>query len=161
MRLLRYLIALAAGFVAMEALVFVAGFLAARSMPVGFFKYFGRENLEMALALWNSVAFALPMLVIAAVIAGFMVRALKIGNNIGIALFVLGVTVSFATYLLSAALTMMGESSLSSAVWLQFTLYWPQNFWQLSAGPWAGWLGLAVGLYVSTRGARQALRTEA
>ena len=160
MRLLRHLIALVAGFVAMEVLVFVAGFLAARSVPRGYFEYFGRANQEVALALWSSIAFAFPMLVTATIMAWIMARALKIAGNTGLILFVLGVTGSFATYLFSAALSTTTESSLPNALWQQVNSYWPQALWQLPAGPWAGWIGLAVGLFLSTRG-RYARRAEA
>jgi len=160
MRFLRNLFAFVAGFVAMGVLVFVAGFLVARNTPRGYFNYFSRENQEAALALWSSVAFALPMLVTAAVVAWVMARALKISNKTGIVLFALGVTGGFATHLFSAALANTSDSPLSSALCQQVTLYWPQAAWQLPAGPWAGWLGLAVGLYLSTRG-RHAHRAEA
>jgi len=160
MRLLRHFFALAAGFAAMEVLVFVAGFLAARNMPRGYFKYFGRENQEAALALWSGVAFALPMFVSATFMAWVMGRAIKISNKAIFVLFTVGAAGSFAIYLASAALANTSDSSLPSALWQQLTMYWPQAYWQLPSGPWAGWLGLAFGLYLSTRG-HHAQRTEA
>ena len=160
MRTLRHLFALLAGFVAMETLVFVAGFLAARSTPSGYFNYFGRGNQEVALALWNSIAFALPMLVTATAIAWLMGRALKISHKTGTVLFAVGVLGSFASYLFSAALTNTSSASLPSALWQQISLYRPQAIWQVPGGPWAGWLGLAVGLYLSKRGSH-GHRTEA
>ena len=160
MLLLRHFFALAAGFVAMEVLVFVAGFLAARSMPRGYFEYFGRENQEAALALWSGVGFALPMFVSATFMAWIMGRAIKMSNKSTFVLFAVGAAGSFAIYLASAALANTNDSSLPSALWQQITMYWPQAYWQVPGGPWAGWLGLAFGLYLSTRG-HHAHRTEA
>jgi len=152
MRLFRHFFALAAGFVAMEVLIFVAGFLAARNTPRGYFEYFGRENQEAALALWSGVAFALPMFVSATFMAWVMGKALKISNKSALVLFAVGAACSFAIYLLSAALATTSDSSLPGELWQQLTIYWPQAYWQLPGGPWAGWLGLAFGLYLSTRG---------
>ena len=62
------------------------------------------------------------------------------------AFFAAGVIANFAAYLYSAATSQITSHSLPDAPWHQLSTYWPHASWQVPGGPWAGWLGLVMGL---------------
>ena len=154
MRAFRPTIALVAGFLAMEALVFVAGVLAARSTPRGYFEYFGQEKQELAHALWSTLAFSLPLFIVSALLAWLLGRFLKLTAPSLQTLFAVGVMASFATYLYSSAVSNTAATSPTGALWQAIAAYWPHALWQLPSGPWAGWLGLVAGLALASRTSR-------
>ena len=48
------------------AVVFAGGVLAALAVPRGYFEFFGKQNLPVALAIVNLVAWALPVAILTA-----------------------------------------------------------------------------------------------
>ena len=162
MSTLRFSAAFLAGFLAMEALVFSAGFWAARATPSGYFEYFGKERQELALALWSTAAFAVPQFIVGAFLAWLAAVLLKFKSPVLLAAIAAGVVACFGMYLYVAAIASPVSASLGSSLSQHLTGYFPQAWWQISSGPWAGWLGLAVGLLIARRGSRmQPRHTEA
>ena len=155
MRFIRLISPLFAGFLAMQALVFVAGFLAARATPHGYFAYFGRERLELALAVWSTFAFSLPMFIAAALLAFGLARALNFSTRAMVAAFATGVVANIATFAYFTPGVAEAGISPIAALWQQAMAYWPQTVWQVPSGPWAGWVGLWAGVAIAAQVGRR------
>ena len=128
---LRRTIAFISGWLAMELLILSAGFLAARGTPSGYFEYFGREHLELALGLWATFMLSLPQFLIGTGLSWSFSRLLSVKSWPLVAMFAIGAASNTVLYLYFAT---VGVTALIPAV-----------LWQVPSGPWAAWLGLALG----------------
>jgi hypothetical protein len=147
MHTLRLLLAFIAGLLSKQLLILSAGILAARSAPSGYFQAFGAEHRELALALLNTGTFALPQFILGLVIAFIAVGSLKLRGKLEFSTFILGALVCHGLYMYSSG--------------LELAAHLPQALWQLSATPWAGWLGLIAGMWLYQRRTQRQPRAEA
>jgi hypothetical protein len=150
MRALRWLLHLAAGLVLYQALVVLGGMLAAIGTPQGYFEFFGRDWRELALGLWSTATFAVPL----GLAAGAGTRlwqwlTLRLGRQPARSdrvAFVVGVFASWLFWQLSFFLVPDVGTELS---WASFwRLFWNTHvmpLWHLPSA-WAAWLGIGLGL---------------
>ena len=152
MSALRFLLAFAAGaWLYYVAVVLIAGFIAAMPVPIGYFRWFGRPHLELALASLNLVSFALP---IALLVAGGTLAVLRVlaGNTrvVLLATF-LGLIASFAYTVADFALHVPAElpaPALPPSALLLQSLFPP---WWAVSGVLAPWVGFAFAVRLSAR----------
>ena len=137
MRVLKLAVAFLAGAcLYYGAVVFVGGVLAALAIPRSYFEFFGKQNLPVALAIVNLVAWAVPVAFLTA--AGYLAgkRLLPaIGRALPYAL-TLGMLACAAYWLWFA------EGGLASLVLVP---------WWSAANALAPWLGAALGMWLISR----------
>jgi len=134
------------------AVVLLGGILAAVTVPVAYFDWFGPGNTELALAVLQFASFALPIALVVA--AGTLaVRRLVLGSASRAVLraILLGVIACFAYELASCVLLPPPETSAqvpAPAERVREALLPP---WWAASGTLAPWLGLAFAAWWSAR----------
>jgi len=150
--LLRWLLQAVCGLFLYQAVVVVAGILAALAMPTGYFAFFGRAHREMALGLWNVTTFALPSFLFA---LGWVLswrRLVGIRNRGEMLAFLAGVVACWLFWQLSWFADGKVELTLASFLRLFLATHFGE-LWNIPSA-WAVWLGIGVGLWFRRR-ARQ------
>jgi hypothetical protein len=161
MHSLRLILALALGFLAMEALVFTAGVLAARSIPASYFALFGAQHRELALGLLGVFTFSLPQFVIAASLAATAAWAVRSTTWYAPTLFLFGALICIAVYVYSASRPIPELGAPGRTLVEAAADFLPRELWQLPNGPWASLVGLVVGWVLWLRRATRHVRAEA
>ena len=142
-------------------LIELRGFLAARQIPVEYFRFFGKEHQELAL-FTSSVA--LHLIPEALVLIGgvlFCTGTLKGSRSFNAGMFALGAVVSYCFWLVFYQVA--AQAQLTGAPGLN----WQGLFRQIQAPWWATpallspLIGLGVGVWLATRGKHAAGPTEA
>ena len=146
---IRLLFAFCLGYLAQEVLVFTGGIAAARATPAGYFEYFGRQNLEVALGLWSLGTFAVPQLVLSALLAWGALRLLNLRRGLGYA-FTAGALLCWLCYMIYVPGQDNGsvQFATTSQFWSLVQAIYFQNAWHLPAS-WASWVGLVIGVLVA------------
>ena len=143
---IRLFFAVCLGYLAQEVLVFTAGVAAARATPAGYFEYFGRQQLEVALGLWSLATFAIPQFITGALLAWAALRLLHRRQPLAHA-FLAGTLLCWLRYMLSVP-SQDGTSmqlATNGQFWSLVHAIYIQNMWHLPAA-WATWLGLTAGV---------------
>jgi hypothetical protein len=143
---IRAFVALCLGYAVQKALVFAGGVAAAQATPPGYFEYFGRQNLDVALGLWSISTFAVPQFVLAALLAWGALRLFKLTRSLAYA-FVAGALLCWLHYMIYVP---SQDGSAVFATMPQFlamvkAIYF-HNAWQLPAS-WASWFGLLAAVF--------------
>ncbi len=162
MRLIRSLLPFFNGFVWLYiVLIQLRGFMAARQVPVEYFRFFGKEHQELALFTTNVALHLIPEAL--ALIAGVVISAylFKGSRSLNAAMFALGAVVSYVFWLVfyqaTAQANVNGEPSLN----------WQELLAQFQAPWWAApallspVIGVTVGVWLTTRGNHAAEPAEA
>ncbi len=149
MSLRRVLVALLAGLAAYALLVYLGGILAARGTPAGYFEYFGRERQTVAMGLWATLTFALPMLAAAVLLGAVAARATRAWHGWPLAGLVVGLLGAAGYYQFMLPLASWPEATAQSVL-LQIQSIYFANPWHLPSSC-APWVGLAVGIWLVRR----------
>ena len=161
MHSLRLVLAFALGFLAMEALVFTAGVLAARSIPASYFAFFGAQHRELALGLLGVFTFSLPQFVIATSLAAAAAWAVRSTTWQAPTVFFLGALSCIGVYVYSASLAIPELGAPARTMAEAAADLVPRQLWQVPNGPWASLVGLILGWVLWLRKASRRVHTEA
>jgi hypothetical protein len=152
MSAVRLILALLLGYLVQESLVFAAGVAAAIATPAGYFEYFGRQNLKLALGLWSFASFAIPIFLLAVLQAWLAVRIFRLKRALAIAFFA-GALLCWLRYMLEVPAPDLKTTQLASLqqFWEHFRAIYLSDLWVLPSS-WAPWLGLLTGAYLASKG---------
>ncbi|MBZ8142141.1 hypothetical protein CLD22_19820 [Rubrivivax gelatinosus] len=137
------LAAVVAGYIAMQLLIFSAGWLAGVPAPDGWFGFFGPQRREMAIGVLSTIAFALPQFLVAIVLAALLPRLFGIDGRRQALPLALGVLLPLLIPVVSQATG--AADGVGASVVRQLGAYLPPSAWLIPAGPWSALLGLALG----------------
>jgi hypothetical protein len=143
--LLRHLLHWVGGLLLYEAIVFLAGILAALATPAGYFAWFGRDHRGLAMGLWSTLTFALPCFLFALAWVLSWRRLVGLRNWGETIAFLLGALTAWLFWQLSYFADSSAELTLASFM----QLFWATHFAELWHIPsaWAVWAGIALGLW--------------
>ena len=161
MHSLRLVLALALSFLAMEALVYTAGILAAGSIPASYFSFFGAQHRELALGLLGVFTFSLPQFAIATSLAAAAAWAVRSTNWHAPTVFFLGALSCIGAYVYSASIAIPELAAPACTMAAAAADFLPRELWQVPNGPWASLVGLILGWVLWHRKASRRVRTEA
>ena len=156
MTAMRIFLAACIGAVVSQLFVYVAGILAALGTPSGYFKHFGRDHQELALGLWSTASFALPMFALGAVCTVLVFAMLKpLTRSLAVA-YVFGLALVWLywqfSYFLATGTPFSAEAALS-----MLSAVYASNAWHLPSA-YAPWFGVAASLLWLHGRARHARR---
>ncbi|MFG6449518.1 hypothetical protein ACG0Z6_14920 [Roseateles sp. BYS180W] len=153
---IRFVFALLLGYLVQESLVFAAGVSAAIATPAGYFEYFGRRNVELALGLWGVASFAMPIFLLALLQAWLAIRIFRLRRALAFAFF-LGVLLCWLRYMLEVPTPDLNTTQLASPqqFWALLCDIYLSNPWSLPS-TWAPWLGLLTGAYLGGKNSNAA-----
>lgn len=148
---LRWLLCALIGVALYQMLVVLGGVLVAIATPAGYFDFFGAQHKELALGVWSTATFAVPLGLLAWVGTRLWLwAARRVGHSAtrGDRLaYVLGAVMLWLFWQLSYFLAVDTSTPLT---WGTFwTLFWNTHvlpLWHLPSA-WASWVGIAVGLH--------------
>jgi hypothetical protein len=129
------------------AAIFVGGVLAAAAIPAAYFQWFGREHVNLALALMFAATWSLPVAaMVAAGVVGILLVAGRLWQVGGVALLG-GMVCTFLYWQVQSALLFAqsadAESGFTHAFFQSFAATWPS-----APNLAAPWLGFALGVWV-------------
>ena len=142
------------------AVVLTGGILAAVASPGGYFAFFGKQHLEMALAILFALGWALPVAVL--VMGGVLaIRRLVASTDRQALVWALaGLVSGFAFWALGSAAFMVGGEPHQISWWQ--ALAGPFTFaWWSALNFFAPWLGFAGAALLLARSRSQLLRGKA
>ncbi|WP_418315593.1 hypothetical protein [Piscinibacter sakaiensis] len=150
------LLAFAAGFLLYQAVIYVAGFLAAIAVPSSYFAWFGRGRAELAAAIVILTTMALPMAIL---FAGGTLASYRLLRELPPRPFMLAIVAGAVTcFVFRTASSMLYLSELPREVQ---PVPISDVLWQILLPPWwavpsavAPWLGLAFAGWLILRRAR-------
>jgi len=128
------------------AVVLTGGVLAAIASPRGYFAFFGKQNLELSLAILFALGWALPVAVL--VMGGVLAIRRLVGSTDRQALVwaLAGMVSGFALWALGSIVATLGAESYQGSLWqalagpFTFTWWSALNFF----APWLGFAGAAL-----------------
>ena len=152
MRAARILLAFLAGVLLYQtAVVLVGGVLAAIAVPKAYFDWFGRSNLELALALLQLVGFAIPIAVLVAGGTLSIQRTLNTRPSAVLVAVLAGLIACFGYWVIASVLALPTDVPVEPyplSVLLRQELLPP---WWAASGFLAPWVGFALAAWLTLR----------
>ena len=162
MRISRSLLPFCIGFgLLYVVLIELRGFLAARQVPIEYFRFFGKEHQELSLFITNVVLHLVPESIV--LILGVLVcsRALKGSSTFNAGILAFGAAVSYFFWLLFYQVVAHTQTGAESQrFWQDFLRQFSAPWWAMPA-LLSPLIGIGLGVWLVTKRGHAAGKTEA